>query len=264
MKETIEDESKAIKSYRGAVTFLDVLGWKGIWRQDKAAIMKLEALISDINKQADDIKPKYIKQMKNNFMLTKSLKNRGKISNVDLEKMADIKIEVLSISDTIVLLSPGEANLTLSMHAELVSWIIKRALELELPLRGAISYGDYSFSNNIMLGYAIDEAASWHESTDWIGVILTPSAQIAKKDNDIADIIPYKNIPFKKSIKNLIYCVRWEYNSTEKDLEEIILAKGPHMPEVAPKYLNTLEFLNRDKSEDKKTPPYLRTAELEK
>lgn len=52
----------------------------------------------------------------------------------------------------------------------------------------------------------------------------------------------------------------WEYNSTEKELEEIILAKGPHMPEVAPKYLNTLEFLHRDKSEDNKTPSRLRTA----
>lgn len=201
MQETIKDEQKIIKSYHGAVTFLDVLGWKGIWRQDKLAIGKLEALISAINKQADDIKPKYIKQMKNDIMLNKSSKNRGKMKDADLEKIIDVKIEVLSISDTIVLLSPGEAKFTLAMHAELVSWILKNALEVELPLRGAISYGDYSFSNNIMLGYAVDEAASWHESTDWIGVILTPSAQIAKKDIDIANIISYKNIPFKKPIK---------------------------------------------------------------
>lgn len=266
MKENSQDEQKQIKLYHGAVTFLDVLGWKGIWRQNTSAISKLEGLISEINEQANKVTGKYIKKLRNDIKFkkyNKSSRNRGKMNDADLGKIADIKIEVLSISDTIVLLSPGDAKITLDMHAELVSWILKRALELELPLRGAISYGDYSYSNNIMLGYAVDEAASWHESTDWIGVILTPSAQIAKKDTKIPNIVPYKNIPFKKSIKNLIYCVDWHFDSDE-DLEEIILAKGPHMPEVAPKYLNTLEFLNRDKDENKNTPPRLRTAELEK
>ena len=56
----------------------------------------------------------------------------------------------------------------------------------------------------------------------------------------------------------------WEYNSTEKELEEIILAKGPHMPEVAPKYLNTLEFLYRDKGEDNKIPVALAHGGVEK
>lgn len=72
------------------------------------------------------------------------------------------------------------------------------ALEQELPLRGAISYGQYSIKDNIMLGYVVDEAASWHESTDWIGVILTPSAQMITRDKELKSITTYDKIPFKK------------------------------------------------------------------
>lgn len=115
-----------------------------------------------------------------------------------------------------------------------------------------------------MLGPAIDEAAAWHESTDWIGVVLTPSAQMYVRDSkNLNYITDYDHIPFKKSIKTLHKCVDWNFENKEI-LYDIFLDKGPHMPEVAPKYLNTLEFLNRDKDENKNTPPRLRTAELEK
>jgi hypothetical protein len=93
-----------------------------------------------------------------------------------------------------------------------------------------------------MLGYAVDEAASWHEATDWIGVILTPSAYIKVKDIRIEALTEYDKIPFKRSEKNLNKCVNWGYENTI-ELVDIISKKGPLIPEIAPKYLNTLAFL---------------------
>ena len=95
-----------------------------------------------------------------------------------------------------------------------------------------------------MLGYAVDEAASWHEVTDWIGVALTPSAYFKIKESHLKSICIYNAIPFKRPEKNLTLCVDWSYSDL-KGLMKIIDRKGPHVPEIAPKYLNTLAFLGR-------------------
>lgn len=209
----------------GAVTFLDVLGWKGIWQRDKSAIYKLQNIVDEMQKKSKDICNEYI----NNEYLS------GK-SN---------PIKILSISDTIAIFTPSPPKVAIEINAKLCSWILEYSLKQELPLRGAISYGEYSISNNIMLGYAVDEAASWHETTDWIGVILTPSAKISLKSELPKFIIKYNNIPFKKNMKNLNLCVKWNFNDDEI-LYKIISRKGPHVPEIAPKYLNTLEFLQKN------------------
>ena len=215
------DKSK-IKEGKGAVTFLDVLGWKGIWERNQFAIKKLQNFVYKIQEKAQEISDKYMEDP--------SL--RGK-SNAT---------EVLSISDTIVIFTSASPKVAIGIHAELCSWALAYSLEQELPLRGAISYGEYSIADNIMLGYAVDEAASWHETTDWIGVILTPSAKMYIRNECPAYITEYNSIPFKKSMRTLNLCVKWNFDDSEM-LYNIIQKKGPHVPEIAPKYLNTLEFL---------------------
>lgn len=220
---------------KGIVTFLDVLGWKGLWQSNRKAVDQLKKLVEEAKSKASKIVSEYNK--------------RENAKNV-LHK--DIKIKVVSISDTIVFLTGTESIEAMQFHAQLCAWIIEYALRKGFPLRGAISYGEFNESMNIMLGPAIDEAAAWHESTDWIGVILTPSAQMYIRDKqNIAYVTDYKHIPFKKGIKTLHKCIDWDFENKEI-LYNIFLDKGPHMPEAAPKYLNTLEFLNRDKDENKK------------
>lgn len=209
----------------GAVTFLDVLGWKGIWQQNSSAIETLRGLVQETMNKAITISNEYSEQPE--------FRGKKEITNV------------LSISDTIAVFTEGSPTNTIEIHTKICSWLLGHALNQEIPIRGAISYGEYIVQDNIMLGYAVDEAASWHESTDWIGVILTPSAQM-KIDNDIALVTEYNKIPFKQSEKNLIKCVDWQFPEQER-LMEVITAKGPLTPDIAPKYLNTLAFLNRPK-----------------
>lgn len=209
---------------KGAVTFLDVLGWKGIWQQNISAIEKLQSLVRELDKKAEDITNKYSE---------KDTNLRGKTKPT----------VVLSISDTIAVFTSAKPEVAIKIHSEICSWALEYALDLELPLRGAISYGQYTIADNIMLGYAVDESASWHESTEWIGVVLTPSAQIElpEERNGFDCIVQYDRIPFKTGIGQLCYCVQWSFNN-KKRLYEVIKSKGPLVPGISQKYLNTLNF----------------------
>ena len=211
---------------KGAVTFLDVLGWKGIWQLNASAIEKLQSLVRELDKKAEDITNKYSEEDTN-------LRGKSKPT------------VVLSISDTIAVFTSAKPEVAIKIHSEICSWALEYALDLELPLRGAISYGQYTIADNIMLGYAVDESASWHESTEWIGVVLTPSAQIELpvERNGYDCIVQYDRIPFKSGIGHLSYCVRWSFVN-KKRLYDVIKGKGPLVPGIAQKYLNTLSFFD--------------------
>lgn len=226
---------------KGAATFLDVLGWKGIWIENRQAINILHSLVQETIKKAKSITFEYMENDK--LRGNDNLRGRDNFGGIDTN--------VLSISDTIALFTSGPAEIAIEIHAKICSWLLEYAFKQKIPLRGAISYGEYSIKENIMLGYAVDEAASWHEKTDWIGVILTPSAKFAVGTNKLQSITTYDQIPFKSSIKNLNLCVDWSYQD-KADLFKIIQSKGPHTPEIAPKYLNTLSYFNYRENEQLK------------
>ena len=213
----------------GSVTFLDILGMKGIWQQDTNVLKKLHGLIQETRKRTKEISDPYAD-------LIEFQRFRGQ------EEIT----KILSISDTIAMFTPGDSEKSIEIQAKICAWLLEFALLQGIPLRGAISYGEYMIKDNIMLGYAVDEAASWHETTDWIGVVLSPSAQMKMKGKRVDAITTYNQIPFKKTERNLVMCVEWGVEDKDK-LYEVISWKGPHTPEIAPKYLNTLAFLHRSK-----------------
>lgn len=211
--------SSNIREAKGAVTFLDVLGWKGIWQKRKDAINTLLTLIKEIESVSNDI-------------------------TINKGEARGLTTRVLSISDTIAIFTAGDPRITIPIHIEICSKAIPASIEKRIPLRGAISYGNFSIEKNIMVGPAVDEAASWHESTDWIGVVLTPSAKFSLDNIEkVKYLKEYRSIPFKKKVNNLNLCVEWEFEQRD-ELYNIFNEMGPHIPEIAPKYLNTLEFIN--------------------
>lgn len=213
-----------ISIQKGAVTFLDVLGWKGIWEREKDAVDVLHGLIKEITQNSIDV---------TNIIGSEEGAERG------------ITTKVLSISDTIAIFTFGDPFHAIKIHAEICRLAIPESIKRKLPLRGAICYGECSFRGNIMVGPAVDEAASWHESTDWIGVILTPSAKFQLRGNYPGQLVEYSKIPFKKKTDGLDRCVGWEF--PDEELYELFNEMGPFVPEIAPKYLNTLNFLMRNR-----------------
>ena len=217
----------------GAVTFLDVLGWKGIWTRDKPddAVRRLRELLD-------------------------LAENVASVQDLGQGDQRGRTTEVKSISDTIVLQTVGDPDVVLRVHAEICKELVPRSIERELPLRGATAYGTFlprtEGSDTIVIGPAVDEAASWHEATDWIGVMLTPSAvlSIDAASAEARGWVAYKKVPLKKGQLDGLRCVDWTkaWKGSEGDLTKAFRQMGPLVVGVAPKYLHTLDFY-RERSE---------------
>ncbi|WP_442603818.1 hypothetical protein [Paenibacillus sp. KN14-4R] len=231
------------KMKKGAVTFLDVLGWKGIWQRNPEAMDNLLSMI---------------KESKRNI---KNLLNQETLGNGDTNYFKDLEIEVKSISDTIVLLTYGEPEHALLFHAGVTARIVSESIKLGIPLRGATGYGEFTERGNVMVGPAIDEVASWYEIANWIGVIQIPSATF-EVEECIIQLIENKEInknhvfiPFTVPLKNYpnmkLLCCNWPYyfnNETGMmELTNYFKLLKPHYPDVSLKLLNTLNFYTHTK-----------------
>lgn len=227
----------------GAVTFLDFLGWKGVW-------------VNDYKKHSQSME----------------LYNRTSLQNLaSLIHQADALSQTLckgctfiSISDTMAIFSPCDrteiANYeTLKCHSEICSQILDMSARAGFALRGAITIGEYACLDNVMVGPGVDECASWYEQTDWLGVIFAPSAQFiidehrskmrdrqefcVKESNYWSDakIVEYSDIPVKRGFRGIKYCVDWgkEAQILNKILENTISLSR----DIAIKYINTNKYL---------------------
>ncbi len=94
----------------GAVTFLDVLGWKGIWQKKPDSINTLLDIIDSAKICIEDIRKEH------------------KDQNGEFTYLDNIDVEVISISDTIVLLTIGSTEATLELHARMCTKIVASAL----------------------------------------------------------------------------------------------------------------------------------------
>lgn len=201
----------------GAVSFLDVLGWKGIWlrHEPKEVVRLLEDLVR--------------------LAMSTAEAQRGKSDAASTR--------VLSISDTIVLLTEGLAEDVVPIHGLICKTLLPESVRRGIPLRGATSYGEFSASEGtILIGPAVDEAASWHEGLDWIGVILTPAAEYK---HDPADPwIKYNKAPVKGLGSRALWCVDWSTAwADESEIKKLFAEAGPMDTTVAAKYMNSFDFL---------------------
>ena len=130
----------------------------------------------------------------------------------------------------------------LSMCSELIC----RSIEIDLPLRGAISMGDAVFNeeDRIFLGNPIVDAARLEKEQNCIGLSICNS-YVEQEDHNTF-FLPYSN-HFKKDYtdKKKEYAMNWPLywnNSRERDLissiEELSTRNNNHQY-----YLNTIEFV---------------------
>lgn len=211
----------------GIATFLDVLGWKGVYYRRGDALRLLTNLVKDLEKEAENL--------------------RG--LPFDAPK-------VKSISDTIAIFTKckeDQATAAIEAHGKLCSWLIPRSIQAELPVRGATAFGDYEINENIYVGKAVDEAAAWHEQCDWIGVNLTPSAEYVFEPKQKSKWMSYK-IPSKSKRGWEPHCVDWtsEWSDRRKELTAVkdkFRNMGPITPDIAPKFTNTIAFILAKRSD---------------
>lgn len=246
----------------GAVAFLDILGFKGMWQSTPPD--SLAGQIGFIAGVVRDYQRKRINDM-------------AKASNVDI---APDSININLISDTF-LISVEHTNpaialfLTTQIAADLITQMALFNLfkSDDLPyarpifLRGAISYGWFYRKDNMYIGEAIDDAAEWFTQPEFIGAILTPrtgyyqqSLPINNSPDDPSNLI-CKYLAQTKNGNIELFCVDWirlaKMNPKNLDaLKAISLAFSFH-GNIAPvhlvKYRNTELFIkhclnNHDKN----------------
>ena len=230
----MKDSSQNKERQFGVVTFLDVLGWKGVYDRQADAIASLKLLVDGVGKRATG--------------------KRGRING---------DVIVKSISDTIAIFTAcddTEVSKAIEIHGELCQWLIPESIRSALPVRGATAYGAFEISDNIFVGKAVDEAASWHEQGNWIGVNLSPSAEfVFSKSSSTSAWVPY-SAPIKTAMKWQPHCVNWLLEWTDISREkDAVCAKfrsmGPIVPEFAPKFINTLSFIEEMTKLSSSLPP---------
>ncbi|MDN5075661.1 hypothetical protein PJV93_04705 [Aliarcobacter butzleri] len=210
---------------QGFVTFADIMGWKGIWLRNQG---NEDTILTELLE---------IKEKIEQFIEIQS----------KLEDLKNIEISIKLISDTFLIYSSFKEEsypnieLEFELHSIVIKELIIYTLEKKLMIRGATSYGKYITNEMSFIGPAIDESASWHEQAESVAIFLTPTA-LAKTSKLNSNYWLEKNIELKQ-LKLATKILNWR-EFYKLDFEEILFGNSPIVPEIAKKYLNTLEYIN--------------------
>jgi hypothetical protein len=75
------------------------------------------------------------------------------------------------LSDTIIITIPSELNLSIINRTfDLLLEPFIESIKIRMLLRGIVSHGRYYLSQQLIIGPAVDDAASHHTKLDWIGI----------------------------------------------------------------------------------------------
>lgn len=186
---------------KGAVAFVDFLGQRGIWeRHDSNLVLANIKRLRDIVRQHQTLGSRYLEEQ---FKAG----------------APEIKIEAIFVSDTMCVVcwyeEPDNPNNKLCalvyILGKVIANLIREAALIDPPrsLRGCIAVGEFDFSDDILIGKAVDEAAMYHESADGAFTFLAPTAQNCLEeaareggmsDEELSLFIHYE-IPIKEHAK---------------------------------------------------------------
>lgn len=235
----------ALELSEGIVVLLDALGARNYSEEETASfLIKRNLLLKALEPTGDALY---------NYM-------QGVYSRFFQEPLH--KPDTITFGDTILfswrfpIVSDGLLLLSSFWAIEAIS----KAMELQLPLRGAVACGKFLLMGTTVLGPAVAEAASWYEKAAWIGAVATPSVsirlEILKDKMPLlwSGYIPY-NVPGSKGEVFPAWAVAWPWAfiheewegkaniaAREDFLNTLKMFDIPH--EAANKYFNTLHFFD--------------------
>ena len=133
--------------------------------------------------------------------------------------------------------------------------LIRKAISMGLPIRGAISYGDCVFGheNKVLMGKAFLESHEYGEDQNWLGLILTPSAT---KELQLHELHPQrhgfvnKDIPLREFSSESEFVYAYTFINGSTNFECPLLPKLEELKRFAPeiakeKYINTINFIKK-------------------
>jgi len=204
------------KSCFGVVAMLDALGAKNLSMEESHNFLK----------KVDD------------FIVSIS-----KHTNFELEQVGvSTKPELSVFGDTIIytwdLHESKYPNIQLLAVAQWLRPAIVSGLMHGILWRGALAMGDYLWSESVVLGPAVSDAASWCQEADWIGIIATPNcsqriselnafiqSDFYKQNNkeiiDISERYVKYPVPLRDGTIRQLYAINWPRQYTfVKEIKE--------------------------------------------
>jgi len=218
----------------GVIILLDALGTKGIWKR-----MPPE---------------NYVKKW---LEIKEYLENIQELKNL-------VIVEVCRLSDTVIIsITPFEDKynvLNLLGFASLISQkLLYSGFEKELLFRGVISYGDYYTDEEIIIGKAMDEAATYYEQPNWIGISMTPQTAYLYKADEIQKVV--RKFPPNDYVK---YDITYNRFNKDSKCKETVIEEGFAInwlwqayvkKSTSEKVINKLKDL-KNQASDKDKPKY--------
>jgi hypothetical protein len=229
----------------GAIAFLDILGFKGMWQKEKPE--KVLSIMQGVLKRVE-----------------KTYKQPPPEKGWPESKGPDITI----LSDTIVVGFRSEHPACLALIATVIYDLIHYFLEFNMFFRGAVGYGQYVQKGNIFLGPVIDDVASWYQAANWIGVVSTPRTNYFIDRLSINPLVinsifvPFYakyDVPDKKGSTYRLNCLNWpaylqascknipqqnKKSEVRQLIEKAFTKQYPFSANELEKYENTLKFID--------------------
>ncbi len=209
--------------------------------------------------------------------LWENISERLNMTKTELAK-ANIKLDTVFLSDTIILffsldvvskdvnyssLDTDYLLILLSLVFFVSSVLLVTGLKCGILLRGALSYGEFVVDNklNLFHGKGMLEAHKWYESTEWSGIIVSPSLEflidslVSEIESSLLTkfITKYSKIPFKNGFDNSAkYAIKWIDTDVVKNKKNTVLPLNKYLssasrlllsPDVMNKIRNTNEFI---------------------
>ena len=99
------------------------------------------------------------------------------------------------ISDTLFI-GVGKNKSDLNTLVEASRQLLSTCIAASIPIRGAISFGDYTWSSDLVYGKAVILAHELEMNQEWVGISCTSGIAIPEHcENLICYAIPFKNGP---------------------------------------------------------------------
>ena len=214
IRKFLESDQEVLKGY---LTFADILGWKGIWKKQNSEEEKVDTL--------------------NTLLFIKS-----KLEEEFKDEKENYKINL--ISDTYVVFAKN-----FQINNKLSKRLIELCLKNDLLIRGATSYGKFYNNDMVYIGQTVDEAASWHEKGEEIGIFYTSSAKLSIKEENSIEYELKNSYLRKGTIKTKLgeiktYYINWYNKETKKDFYRI-MKDEVISPDISSKYLNTEKSMEK-------------------
>lgn len=219
------------------IAFIDILGFK-----EKVNKMPLEEAASKYKRLKD-------------YILLSAYQSSGSIA-LTLFPNHDTSLllcAVKSLSDTFVLISPDDSEES-CLKVLISAWrAMRKMISFGWHPRAAVTFGEtyYNPEEDILLGRAINQAATLEKQQKWIGGIIDVTLEqrfpdlfrvIESPNYLLRDIFYRYNVPMKNGSSMNSLTINWRWNMVIKSGTRSILPSGDRI-DVREKTDNTIYYL---------------------